>query len=45
MGAANADGTLYDDELQEIMAAHPDQFRLTYALSREGPKVGGWTVY
>lgn len=33
--AANSDGQLYDDELQQVLAAHPDQFRLNYALSRE----------
>lgn len=39
MGVANSDATLYDDELQQILAAYPEQFRLDYALSREGPKV------
>ncbi len=39
MGAANSDGKLYDDEIQEVLAAHPEQFRVDYALSREGPKV------
>lgn len=38
MGVANSDAKLYDDELQQILAAHPDQFRLDYALSREGAK-------
>ena len=36
--AANSDAKLYDEELQQILAAHPDQFRLDYALSREGAK-------
>ena len=35
MGVANSDAKLYDDELQQILAAYPDQFRLDYALSRE----------
>ncbi|GAB4814659.1 hypothetical protein N2152v2_001705 [Parachlorella kessleri] len=38
MGAAHSDGKLYDDEIQEVLAAHPQQFRVDYALSREGPK-------
>lgn len=38
MGVANQEATLYDEELQAIAAAHSDQFRMDYALSREGPK-------
>jgi len=38
MGVANSDAKLYDDEMQAIAAAHPDKFRLDYALSREGAK-------
>eukprot|EP00955_Chlamydomonas_euryale_P073668 361808-Chlamydomonas_euryale.AAC.20 len=38
MGAANSDGKLYDDELQQIAATSPENFRLDYALSREGEK-------
>lgn len=43
MGVANSDAKLYDDELQAIAATHPENFRLDYALSREGPpnKRGG----
>jgi len=40
MGVANSDAKLYDEELQTLAAAYPDQFRLDYALSRE-QKVGG----
>ncbi len=39
MGAANSDGKLYDGEIQQVLAAHSDRFRVDYALSREGPKV------
>jgi hypothetical protein len=35
MGAANSDAKLYDDEIQSLVAAYPDQFRVDYALSRE----------
>jgi ferredoxin--NADP+ reductase len=35
MGAANSDGKLYDDELQQILATQPENFRVDYALSRE----------
>ncbi|KAI2510923.1 ferredoxin-NADP reductase [Fragilaria crotonensis] len=35
LGVANSDALLYDDEWQSVKAAHPDQFRLDYALSRE----------
>lgn len=38
MGVANSDAKLYDDEMQQISATFPDQFRLDYALSREGAK-------
>ena len=38
MGAANSDAKLYDAELQAIAAAHPENFRLDYAISREGAK-------
>lgn len=43
MGVANSDAKLYDDELSEIAATYPENFRLDYALSREGPsnKRGG----
>lgn len=35
MGAANSDAKLYDDEIQSLVAAYPDNFRVDYALSRE----------
>lgn len=38
MGVANSDAKLYDDEMQLILNTCPKQFRLDYALSREGPK-------
>ena len=38
LGVANKDALLYDDEWQASLAKHPDNFRVDYALSREGPK-------
>jgi hypothetical protein len=46
MGAANSDGKLYDDELSAIAKKHPENFRLDYALSREGaPNKRGGKMY
>eukprot|EP00238_Polyblepharides_amylifera_P015857 CAMPEP_0196581722 /NCGR_PEP_ID=MMETSP1081-20130531/35197_1 /TAXON_ID=36882 /ORGANISM="Pyramimonas amylifera, Strain CCMP720" /LENGTH=350 /DNA_ID=CAMNT_0041902055 /DNA_START=117 /DNA_END=1169 /DNA_ORIENTATION=+ len=45
MGIANTDATLYDDELQDILAAYPDQFRVDYALSREQTNSKGGKMY
>jgi ferredoxin--NADP+ reductase len=45
MGCANSDSCLYDDELQEILRRHPDQFRLDYALSREQKNMRGGKMY
>lgn len=45
MGAANSDAKLYDDELQAIAAAHPANFRLDYALSREAQNSKGGKMY
>lgn len=45
MGAANRDGTLYDDELQAIAKTNPEQFRLDYALSREQKNTKGGKLY
>lgn len=45
MGAANADGKLYDDEIQEILATAPEQFRVDYALSRETKNKDGGKMY
>jgi len=43
LGVANKDALLYDDEWQSIKSKFPDNFRVDYALSREGPlnKKGG----
>jgi ferredoxin--NADP+ reductase len=43
LGVANADALLYDKDWQEIKAKYPENFRVDYALSREGPlnKKGG----
>ncbi len=41
MGAANSDAKLYDDEIQAIAKAYPDQFRVDYALSREQKNKSG----
>jgi hypothetical protein len=35
MGVANSDAKLYDNELNEILATYPENFRVDYALSRE----------
>lgn len=45
MGVANSDAKLYDDELQAILKAHPDQVRLDYALSREQKNSKGGKMY
>jgi len=38
LGVANKDGLLYDDEFQKVLKENPNNFRLDYALSREGDK-------
>lgn len=45
MGVANSDAKLYDDEIQAVAAAHPDQFRVDYALSREQKNRSGGKMY
>ena len=45
MGVANSDAKLYDDEISEILATHPDQFRVDYALSREMTNKAGGKMY
>lgn len=45
MGAANSDAKLYDDEIQSLVAAYPDQFRVDYALSREQKNKKGGKMY
>lgn len=45
MGVANSDAKLYDDEMAQIAATFPDQFRLDYALSREQNNKRGGKMY
>jgi ferredoxin--NADP+ reductase len=45
LGVANSDALLYDDEWQSVKAAHPEQFRLDYALSREQENKQGGKMY
>ena len=45
LGVANKDALLYDDEFQDVKTNHPDQFRLTYALSREEMNLDGGKMY
>eukprot|EP01026_Neomeris_dumetosa_P014451 TRINITY_DN15251_c0_g2_i11.p1 TRINITY_DN15251_c0_g2~~TRINITY_DN15251_c0_g2_i11.p1 ORF type:complete len:382 (-),score=47.89 TRINITY_DN15251_c0_g2_i11:166-1218(-) len=45
MGVANTDAKLYDEEMQEILATYPENFRLDYALSREQTNKKGGKMY
>ncbi len=45
MGCANSDAKLYDEELQELTATYPEQFRVDYALSREQKNSRGGKMY
>jgi ferredoxin--NADP+ reductase len=45
MGVANSDAKLYDNELNEILATQPDNFRVDYALSREQNNRRGGKMY
>merc|ERR1712147_12040 len=45
LGVANTDALLYDEEWQEILKSHPDNFRLDYALSREQTNADGGKMY
>ena len=45
LGVANSDSLLYDDELQDVLKNHPDNFRLDYALSREQTNKRGGKMY
>jgi len=45
LGVANTDALLYDDEWQEVLKSHPDNFRVDYALSREQTNVDGGKMY
>ena len=45
LGVPTTDGLLYDDDWQEIAARKPDNFRLTYAISREQSTADGRKMY
>jgi ferredoxin--NADP+ reductase len=45
MGCANSDAKLYDEELREMAATYPENFRLDYALSREMNNKRGGKMY
>ena len=45
LGVANSDALLYDDEWQQSLKSHPDNFRLDYALSREAENKKGGKMY
>lgn len=44
-GVANIDSLLFHDEWQSLQEAHPDKFRVTYALSREDKNGAGGKMY
>ena len=45
LGVPTSDGLLYDEDWQEIAARKPDNFRLTYAISREQQTSDGRKMY
>lgn len=45
MGVANSDAKLYDDEISDMAATYPANFRVDYALSREQNNVRGGKMY
>merc|ERR1711869_195358 len=45
LGVANTDALLYDDEWQEVLKSHPENFRLDYALSPEQTNADGGKMY
>lgn len=45
MGVANSDAKLYGVEIDALAAAHPDRFRVDYALSREQSNARGGKMY
>lgn len=45
LGVANADSLLFDAEWQKIHKAHPERFRLSYALSQEEKNSSGGDMY
>jgi ferredoxin--NADP+ reductase len=44
-GVAYTPNILYKDELEELQAKYPDNFRLTYAISREQKNAQGGKMY
>lgn len=44
-GVATSPNVLYKEELEEIQAKYPDNFRLTYAISREQKNPEGGRMY
>lgn len=45
LGVPTSDGLLYDADWQEIAARKPDNFRVTYAISREQKSAEGGKMY
>ena len=45
LGVPTTDGLLYDDEWKAIAERNPDNFRLTYAISREETTADGRKMY
>jgi ferredoxin--NADP+ reductase len=45
LGVPTTEGLLYDEDWQEIAARKPDNFRLTYAISREQTTGDGGKMY
>ena len=45
LGVPTSEGLLYDEDWQEIAARKPDNFRLTYAISREQSTAAGKKMY
>lgn len=45
LGVANRDSLLYDEDWQKIKKAHPNNFRVDYALSREENNKKGGKMY
>lgn len=45
MGVANSDALLYDNEIKDMAATYPKNFRVDYALSREQTNTKGGKMY
>ena len=45
LGVPVTGGLLYHDEFQEMMQTHPNQFQVTYAISREMQNKNGGKLY